>query len=68
MEWLGVEPEYQRKGIGSWLIAEQFRRQAQRGVKQVILWTETDNRAFRSLGDALGFQSGPECWDFQIDL
>ena len=68
VEWLGVEPEYQRKGIGSWLIAEQFRRQAQRGVKQVILWTETDNRAFRSLGDALGFLSGPECWDFQIDL
>jgi len=65
VEWLGVEPEYQRKGIGSWLIAEQFRRQAQRGVTHLIMWTETNNQALRGLGRSLGFQSGPECWDFQ---
>ena len=65
VEWLGVEPAYQRKGIGSWLIAKQFRKQAQRGVTRVIIWTETDNQPLLGLGEFLGFQSGPECWEFQ---
>jgi GNAT superfamily N-acetyltransferase len=65
VEWLGVEPGYQRKGIGRWLIAEQFRKQAQQGVTHVILWTEINNQPLRSLGESLGFHSGPEYWEFQ---
>jgi GNAT superfamily N-acetyltransferase len=65
MEWLGVEPSYQHKGIGRWLIAEQFRRQAQRGFTHVIMWTETNNQPLLGLGESLSFQAGPECWEFQ---
>jgi len=52
-EWLGVESPYQRQGIGRWLLSEQLRRQAQRGIANAILWTEPDNRAMRRIG---------ECW------
>ena len=65
LEWLGVESVYQRKGIGIWLIAEQIRKQALRGVTHFIMWTETDNEPLLGLGKRLGFQPGPECWDFQ---
>lgn len=65
VEWLGVEPGFQRKGIGSWLIAEQIRRQAQRSLTHVIIWTETDNQPLLCLGESLGFQVGPECWEFE---
>ncbi len=65
VEWLGVEPDYRRRGIGRWLLAEQFRKQAQRGIQHIILWTETGNQAVRRLGESLGFQTGPECWEFE---
>jgi GNAT superfamily N-acetyltransferase len=65
IEWLGVEPPYQRRGLGRWLLCEQLRRQAERGVRQAILWTESDNRAMRLLAESLGFQAGPECWVFK---
>jgi GNAT superfamily N-acetyltransferase len=60
-EWLGVESPYQGRGIGRWLLAEHLRRQARRGVKRAIFWTETDNRAMRRVGESLGFDYGPEC-------
>jgi GNAT superfamily N-acetyltransferase len=66
VEWLGVEPAYQRKGIGRWLVAEQLRRQAGRGISKAILWTETNNQALAGLGESLGFQTGPECWEFEL--
>jgi GNAT superfamily N-acetyltransferase len=62
--WLGIEPLYQRHGLGRWLLNEQLRRQAQRGVRNAILWTESDNRAMRQLAESSGFRAGPECWVF----
>lgn len=64
-EWLGVEPPYRRQGIGRWLLSEQLRRQARRGIANAILWTEPDNRAMRRIGESLGFGYGPECWVFE---
>ncbi len=65
VEWLGVEPSYRRKGIGTWLVAEQFRRQVKRGIGHAMTWTETDNQPMRGLGQNLGFQGGPECLEFE---
>jgi GNAT superfamily N-acetyltransferase len=64
IEWLGVEPLHRRRGIGRWLLSEQLRRQAERGVTHAILWTELENRAARRLSESLGFQSSFECWEF----
>lgn len=66
VEWLGVELPYRGRGIGRWLLHEQLRRQAQRGITHAILWTGTDNAAVRRADEALGFQEGPECWEFRI--
>ena len=43
---------------------EQLRFHTQRGVKNVIVWTETDNVAARKFNEALGFKYGPECWSY----
>jgi ribosomal protein S18 acetylase RimI-like enzyme len=66
IEWLGVEVPYQRKGLGTRLMREQMQFQAQRGVKNVIVWTETNNTAARKLNKSFGFTEGPECWVFQM--
>jgi len=65
VEWLGVEPPYQRQGIGRWLLSEQLRRQAQRGIRKAVFWTEPDNVAALCVGESLGFRRGPECWGFE---
>jgi GNAT superfamily N-acetyltransferase len=62
IEWIGVEGPYQRKGLGRWLLREQLRHQAARGVRHVILWTECEDAAARRFYEALGFTYGPECW------
>ncbi len=64
IEWLGVEEPYRRKGFGRWLLHEQIRRQAQRGIRRCICWTGVDNWAARNLTESLGFRVGPECWEF----
>jgi GNAT superfamily N-acetyltransferase len=64
VEWLGVEEPYRRQGIGRLLMGEQMRFQAQRGIKNVIVWTETNNAEARKFNESLGFQYGPECWSF----
>lgn len=68
VEWLGVEPAYQRRGIGAYLLGEQLRFQAARGVRQVMVWTETDNHAIQRLNAASGFSNGPECHVFSKSL
>jgi GNAT superfamily N-acetyltransferase len=65
IEWLGVEPPQRRQGIGRWLLSEQLRRQAERGVTQAILWTKLENRAARRLSESSGFQNCFECWEFE---
>ncbi len=68
VEWLGVEEPHQCQGIGRLLMQEQMRFHARRGVKNVIVWTETDNWEARKFNEALGFESGPECWTFSKQL
>lgn len=67
-EWLGVEELYQRKRLGSRLMQEQMRFQVRRGVKNVIVWTETNNTAARKLNESFGFTDGPECWVFEKSI
>lgn len=68
VEWLGVEEPYQRQGIGRLLLHEQMRFHAQRGVKNIIVWTETNNIEAQKFNEALGFRYGPECWSFTMAL
>jgi GNAT superfamily N-acetyltransferase len=62
VEWIGVEEPYQRKGLGRWLMLEQLRHQAARGVRHVALWTERGDAVARRFYETLGFTYGPECW------
>jgi GNAT superfamily N-acetyltransferase len=68
VEWLGVEEPYRRKRLASRLLREQMRFQARRGIKNVIVWTETNNTPARKLNESFGFSYGPECWVFQKNL
>jgi GNAT superfamily N-acetyltransferase len=59
-EWVTVElvevaKPYRRRGIGKWLLAEQMRFHARRGVKHFMLWTGQRNKAARKLNEKLGF-------------
>jgi len=62
LEWSGVEKAYRRQGIGRYLIREQMRRQAERGVKHAMLWVEPDNKAARKMCESVGFEYQVECW------
>lgn len=64
LEWISIEEPYRRKGIGRWLITEQLKYQAQRGVRHVLLWTETDNFPLKCLAEEFGFRCGPICHQF----
>ncbi len=68
VEWLSVEEPYRRKHLGSRLMQEQMRFQARRGIKNMIVWTETSNIAARKLNESLGFTYGPECWIFEKSI
>ncbi|MBI3941752.1 MAG: GNAT family N-acetyltransferase [Chloroflexi bacterium] len=68
IEWLGIEKPYRRQGLGRWFLARQLRRQAERGISHAIAWTEVDNIAAQAVNAALGFRSGPECWQFTKKL
>jgi GNAT superfamily N-acetyltransferase len=68
IEWLGVEGDYQRRGVGAYLMQEQLRFQAGRRVQHVIVWTNTDNFRIQNLNKAFGFTYGPECHVFEKSL
>jgi GNAT superfamily N-acetyltransferase len=68
IEWLGVEYPYHRRSVGSYLMAEQLRFQAARGIRHVMVWTETDNLPTRKLNAVFGFREGPECFVFNRSL
>ena len=62
VEWLGVEQPHRRRGLGTYLLLEQRRVQATRGVGHLLLWAEPDDpdsAAAIRLYDRLGFQRGP---------
>ena len=68
IEWLHVEDDYRRRGVGQLLLLRQMQYQARRGVEHFILWTEVDNVASRQLYHNMGFTDSQECWTYQRDL
>ena len=68
IEWLGVEEDFRRKGLGRFLLNKQLQYQARRGIEQVIVWTETENKAAQKLNESLGFVYSHECHTYRRDL
>ena len=64
IEWIGVEEASHRRGVGCALLQEQMRFHHNRGVRELIAWTEPDNVPAVGLGESLGFRYGAECWTF----
>jgi ribosomal protein S18 acetylase RimI-like enzyme len=60
IEWIEVNGEYQRRGIGKRLIAEQMRFHGQRGIEHFAAWVRQGNHSARRLHESMGFQYGPE--------
>jgi ribosomal protein S18 acetylase RimI-like enzyme len=61
VEWIGVEEPFRRQGLARFLLREQARFHATRGIAHFLLYTETDNAEFQAFATALGFQFGPRC-------
>lgn len=57
VEFVEVAKPYRRRGIGKWLLSEQMRFHARRGVKHFMMWTGQRNKAARKLNETLGFTS-----------
>lgn len=55
VELVEVPKAYRRRGIGKWMLAEQMRFHARRGVKHFMMWTGQRNKAARKLNESLGF-------------
>lgn len=60
VEWIGVEPEFRQRGVGKRLLAEQIRFHGRRGVTDLMLWTNSKNRAVIKLNKSLGFVNSLE--------
>ncbi len=60
LEWIEVERAYRRHGVARWLMAEQMRFHARRGVTRFIVWVGQRNRAARALHESMGFTYGPK--------
>lgn len=68
VEWIAVLPEFQRRGLARWLLAEQMRFQAKRGIQHFISWCPHDNDAAQRLGHALGLSNGPLLFLYRREL
>ena len=55
IQWLGVDPEFQGRGIGRFLLREMLRRMALLGMKQVFLTTGSQNWRAQPLYYSEGF-------------
>ena len=60
IEWIEVDGEYQRRGIGKRLIAEQMRFHGRRGIEHLMSWIRQGNQSARGLHESMGFEYGPE--------
>ena len=56
IEWIGVEPPFQRKGLGRALLTQQLIWQQRLGIDRVGLWTETDNLRAGALVESSGYK------------
>jgi GNAT superfamily N-acetyltransferase len=61
IEWIGVEKEHRRRGLGRALLSEQMKFHKARG-EQLILWTEAKNEAALRMFTGLGLVLGPTLW------
>lgn len=56
LEWLGVDAEHRRRGLGRRLAEELLARAAQLGKARVVLEVAAPNTASRALFEQLGFE------------
>jgi len=68
LEWIGVEEPFQRRGLGRWLFRTQMRWLADRGIRRVMLYTETGNLPARRLFESAGLTAASECWCLRKSL
>lgn len=54
---LGVLTNYHKKGIGVWLYGKIEERISRSGVKQIYLWTQSDNKNSRNFWQSQGFKT-----------
>jgi GNAT superfamily N-acetyltransferase len=64
IEWIDVDDDYRRQGLGRYLMATQLAFQAERGKRCVFLWCDAEDRQARAFHRALGFSDAFEsvCW------
>jgi ribosomal protein S18 acetylase RimI-like enzyme len=68
VEWLGVEPPFQRRGLGMWLLRLVQGELVRQGWRQVVAWTEDDNTAARGLLARAGFRAGHRTTEYERQL
>jgi len=68
MVWLGVDPAYQRYGIGTKLFRELKDRMLESGVRMLIVDTEADNLEALRFFRAIGFGSPEEHLYLSLNL
>lgn len=68
IEWLGVEPPYQRRGLGRLLLTAALRHARRQAKPRVAVWVQSANAAALALHRSLGFVDGPECLEFEKTL
>jgi ribosomal protein S18 acetylase RimI-like enzyme len=56
VSWLGVDPEYQRRGIGRALLTSMIERLMRLGMRQVLLTTGSQNWRAQPLYLSMGFR------------
>jgi len=68
IEYIEVEPAYQRQRIATCMMEEQRQLHAQKGAPNLICQTETSNTAAISLFISMDFTVGPQAWEMAKDL
>lgn len=60
VEWIGIEPQFRKLGIGRRLLTEQMRFHGRRGVTDILLWNQSKNRVASRLYKSVGFTNSLE--------
>ncbi len=67
-EPVGTHPDFQRKGLGTAVMLEGFRRLQEGGMKQAIVSTFEDNQAAIKLYESMGFQIITKLGTYEKDV